>query len=424
MVDYKMKLYKTNKDVKILIENFFSLSILQIVSYIFPILTLPYLANVIGVNKFGEIAFASAVIGYFQTIVDYGFNYTATRDIAKNKNDINRISEIFSYVMWSKALLAAISIIILLILIIIFPLFSGMKTLLAYSFLLIIGHILFPEWLFQGLEKMKYITILNVISKSIFTISIFVFIKNESDYIYQPLITSLGFIFSGLISIYIIIYKYHIKFLKPNVLLIKYTLVNSTDVFINSLFPNLYNSFSVLLLGFWGGPHANGILEAGIKFITISQQFILVISRTFFPYLSRNINKHNIFCIISITVSISICLVLFISSSLIIDTFYTKDFNKAVDILKILSISLVFLTLSNVYGTNYMIIQGHEKKLRNITIICSLIGFVIAWPLIYFYGYIGAAITISATRGVLGLTIMHYGLMIKKQGYRKLNCKI
>ena len=72
-----------SKDGKVLFENFISLSLLQVAGYIFPLITIPYLSRVIGVDKFGEIAFASAIITYFQTVSDWGFNYTATRDVAK-----------------------------------------------------------------------------------------------------------------------------------------------------------------------------------------------------------------------------------------------------------------------------------------------------------------------------------------------------
>ena len=62
-----------------------------------------------------------------------------------------------------------------------------------------------------------------------------------------------------------------------------------------------------------------------------------------------------------------------------------------------------------------MILQGYEKNLRNITIICSVFGFCIAWPLIYYLNFVGAALTISITRGVLGILTTIKALILKKQ---------
>lgn len=93
------KRVKNSKESKNLIQNFFALSILQIAGYVFPLITLPYLARVIGVEKFGEIAFATAVIVYMQAIVDYGFAFSAVRDIARCRADRQAISVIYSRVM-------------------------------------------------------------------------------------------------------------------------------------------------------------------------------------------------------------------------------------------------------------------------------------------------------------------------------------
>ena len=201
---------KNSKETKNLLSNFFSLSVLQVASYVFPLITLPYLAKVIGVEKFGEIAFSSAVMIYFQTLVDYGFIFSAVRDIARCKDNKQAVSEIYSRVMWARFLLMVVAFIILVILIILVPKFYEMRLILLLSFLLVPGHAMFPEWLFQALEKMKYITIFNVLVKLFFTISIFLFVKEKSDYILQPVFTALGFIVSGILSM-LIIYKWGIR---------------------------------------------------------------------------------------------------------------------------------------------------------------------------------------------------------------------
>src|SRR5690554_835565 len=206
---------KKNKDGRTLVANFGYLSLLQVAGYIFPLITMPYLARVIGVDGFGKIAFASAVVVWFQTVSDWGFNYTATRDVAKNRDDKEKVSEIFSNVLWARCLLMIVSFLLLLITIFIVPIFRENYAIILVTFLLVPGHIMFPDWFFQAMERMKYITILNLISKLLFTIAVFVFIKNKSDFILQPLFTTLGFIVSGIISMYVIIYKWQIRIKRP-----------------------------------------------------------------------------------------------------------------------------------------------------------------------------------------------------------------
>lgn len=397
---------KGSKDSKVLVQNFAYLSLLQVAGYLFPLITMPYLARVIGVDGFGKIAFASAVMIWIQTIADWGFNFTATRDVAQNRDNTQKVSEIFSNVLWARCSLMLLSFLFLMLLIAIFPKFRTNIDILLISFLMIPGHILFPDWFFQAMERMKYITILNLISKLLFTIAVFIFIREKDDYILQPLLTSLGFVVSGIIAFYYILVKWNVKLYKPSILGIAATIRKSTDVFLNNLMPNLYNSFSTVLLGVFGGDIANGKLDAGAKFVNIAQQFMSVLSRTFFPFLSRKLDKHYVYARLNIALSLLISLALFLFAPLIINWFFTPEFSDSIIVLRIMSISIFFLALSNIYGTNYMIIAGYERQLRNITAITSVIGFALSFPLIYFGGFIGAAITVTMTRGLLGVSIM------------------
>lgn len=394
-----------SKNSRILITNILSLGMLQIVSYVFPLLTMPYLARVLGVNNIGKIAYASAVVVFLQTLVDYGFNFTATRDIAKQRDNKDVLSKIYSSVMCCKLLLLIISAIILLALILFIPTIREEWKLFLATFLMLPGYAMFPEWLFQGLERMKYITILNIFSKLFFTIAVFLFIKSSNDYVLQALLTSMGFILSGIIAMYIIWHK-----IKINLYWVPFkqsieTLKSSTDVFINQLAPNLYNSFSVMLLGNFCGAKANGIFEAGNKIISIVDRLLNVISRAFFPYLSRNVNKHKIYVKLHFSLICFSAIIIFTFAEQFICIMYSKDFIDAVWVLRLLAISMIFLGLSNIYGINYLVIKGNDRMLRNITIRMSLIGFIISIPLVYYFGYMGAAITIITTRILVGTNI-------------------
>ena len=342
------------------------------------------------------------------TIADWGFDLTATRDVAKNRDDKTKVSVIFSDVFWARCILMFVSLFVLLILITVIPKFRTNALIILLTFLLIPGHIAFPDWFFQAMEKMQFITILNIVSKLFFTIAVFVVIKEPDDYIFQPILISAGYLFSGAIAFYMISRKWKVKLLRPSFRNSISAIKKSADVFINRLMPNLYSNFSTILLGFYGGDVANGLLDAGSKFVGACQQLLQVITRTFFPFLSRKINKHEFFSRITVGMAILMAVLLFLFAPLIIKVFFTEEFYDSVIVLRIVSISLVFLTLSSAYGANYLIIVGQEKKLRNITLVSSIIGFVVSFPLIYFFTYVGAAITITLTRGILGVSVYSY----------------
>lgn len=397
-----------SKDGKVLIQNMTYLSILQLASYLFPLITVPYLARVIGASGYGKIAFASAVITWIQTVVNWGFGMTATRDVAKNRNNLDKVSEIFSNVLWSRVFLMCLSAFVLFILILVVPKFREDWLVLLFTFLLIPGHIMFPEWFFQAMEKMKYTTILNIVSKLLFTGAIFLVIRDSGDYLYHPLCISLGYLVSGIVTFYLIIKKWHVHIFHVHFSTIIQTIRSSSDVFLNNLFPNFYNSLSSVILGFVSGSVANGILDAGGKFVALSRQMLGVISAAFFPFLSRRIEKHYVLERINMALAVFIAAGLFLFAPLLIKWFYTPEFSDAVTVLRIMCVSLIFLTMNSVYGANYMIIKGYERELRRITMWASIGGLIIAYPLIYYFSYIGAALTVTLSRAMIGLGAMWF----------------
>ena len=395
-----------HSEARTVASNLMWLSLLQVAGYVFPLITMPYLARVIGVEGFGKIAFASAIMVWIQTIADWGFNLTATRDVAQNRDNQQKVSEIFSNVLWARCLLMGLSFIVLLILILTIPQFRENWDVILVSFLLIPGHILFPGWFFQAVERMRYTTILNVLMKLVFTIAVFLFIKDKDDYILQPLFTSLGFVVSGIIALYIIIKKWNVTLYKPNWANIKHTIKSTTDVFINHLAPNLYNSLSIVLLGFFGGGTANGIYDGGNKFINIILSLLNIITRAFYPFLSRRKDFHSTYVKLVLSLTVITVIIAYIAAPWLVSTMLSPEFADSVIVLRILSISLIFYMLSSAYGSCYLIINNREKVLRQSTIICSVIAFLIAIPLIVKYTYIGVALTVTIARALLGISAM------------------
>ena len=392
-----------SKDGKTVFANFGYLSLLQVAGYVFPLISMPYLARVIGAEGFGKIAFASAIVVWIQTISDWGFNLTATRDVAQNRDNKELVSIIFSNVLWVRSILTLLSGIILLLVVLLVPYLRENADIIFVTFLLVPGYILFPEWFFQAIEKMKYTTFFNLFLKLVFTVAVFVFIHKREDYLIQPLLTTIGYLLCGIGALYLIFKKWGYTLYKPQWTEIFETIRNSTDVFVNNLMPNLYNSFSVMLLGFFGGSTANGIYDGGNRFPSIFYQFQSVLSRVFYPFLSRRPDKHSFYAKLNIVSALVGSVILVLISPLIIKIMLGDEFEKSVVVMQILSFSVVFLAMGYTYGTNFLIINHKEKPLRNLTFISSIVGMCVSVPLVYYFSYIGAAVTVLLCRGLLGV---------------------
>ncbi|MDL2330442.1 flippase [Odoribacter sp. OttesenSCG-928-A06] len=406
--------YKNSENTKALVDNFAFLIMLKAASFVFPLITLPYLSKVIGVEKFGAIAFATAMMTFIETITDWGFNYTATRDVAKCRDDLKQVSRIFSEVIWCKLILAGICFLVLYIMCNYIPYLNNYKTLLFFTFAYIPGQIFFPEWLFQAFERMKYITILSLLSKLVFTILIFACIKEDTDYIYHPLLNAAGYIVSGIFALYIIFNKFRLRLIVPSFNDVYLRLKSSVDMFLSLIFPNLYTSISTVVLQIYCGESATGIYSGGKKMQEIMDQFTQVLSRTFFPFLARHKEKHYIYVYISVVVSALSCAIMFFGADLFVKYLLTPEFKNAATVIRIFSITPFFLFLMNTYGTNYLVIIGKENILRNIIIGCSILGFVLTCFLTIQYSYIGASVSIVAVWGIRGALTYYYAMKYKR----------
>ncbi|WP_271406749.1 flippase [Tenacibaculum soleae] len=397
------KLRNIIKSNSLVLKNFSFLAILQIFNLALPLVTIPYVISIVGAENYGLLAFSLATIMYFNIIVDYGFNLTATREVAVHREDLNKLKEIFGSVITIKTILMLLCFIVLLMLVFFVDVFSLHSKLYLFTFGIVVGQAFFPIWFFQGMEDMKYITYLNVISKSFFTAAIFIFIKEENDVFLVPLFNSLGGCFSGIVSLFILKKQFNVVFEFQKIEIIKKYLKDSWDVFVIDFLPNMYNNFSTFLLGFFAPLEFVGFYALASKLIGVLNSFLYVIRNATFPYLNKDSSKMQMITKITVGVGLLFSVCVFAFSGFLVPLVFGTTGENSLLYLYILALSPLFLAIAISYGSNRLLILKKDKVMRNITIVYSVIGFIIALILIPLYGALGAAITIVLTRFIMAI---------------------
>ena len=278
------------EDFKTILNNFFSLTTLKVLTYILPLITFPYLIRVLGVEKFGLIMFAQATMYYFEIVVDFGFNLSATREVALNAEKTNKLNEIISAVFSIKFVLLIISFLILFIVLSIFDRFTDDYLIYYYSFLKVIAFAFFPVWFFQGIEKMKYVTWINIVSKTIYTILIFVFIQAESDYLLVPLINGFGFFIGSLLALYYVFKRFNQSFVFNKFTIIKQSFIDSSMFFLSRVSVSLYTSSNILMLGLVASNVIVGYYAIAEKLYMVLRNLYQPIVQVIYPYISKSKN--------------------------------------------------------------------------------------------------------------------------------------
>lgn len=276
-----------------IIENFFSLSILNGLNVLLPLVTLPYILRVIGAEKYGMYAYVYVVIQYIILIATYGFNFSATKQISQSRDDVDYVNIVYNAVTLSKLLIAIIvSAVVFALSRFIFK--SEIETMMFLLGLgMVFGDIFTPIWLFQGMEKMKYITIVNAVSKILFTILVFIVIKSADDFYLLILLNSIGYLMAGLLSVILANKQFNLRLRFAPIKDVCYQLKDGAAVFGSTLGMNLYRNANILILKQFVPDAVVGIYAAAEKVVKGFQSLINPAAQALFPHFSLQFKEKN-----------------------------------------------------------------------------------------------------------------------------------
>lgn len=405
-----------SSDQKKVFSNFLSLSILQGMNYILPLITLPYLVRVLGAEYFGLLAFATAVIMYFSLITDFGFNISATKEISINRDDKTKLIEIFSSVITIKMLLMIFTFFVLIFLISFLDKFSTHALIYLLTFGIVIGQVFFPVWFFQGVENMKFITYLNILSKLFFTVCIFIFVHTQEDYWIVPLLTSLGYILASVVAMYIVKVKYEIQYQIPSIESLTFCTKESSYFFISNIAGSLYTVSVTVILGLFTNNTIVGYYAAADKIIQAFKGLVTPFMQAVYPYVSRQVNisqtnglkKIKKIALGTFIVMSGISLGVFLFSEFLVNLILGEGYIESVFILEILSPLPLLVAMGNVFGLQTMIPFGRKKQFSTIIVVSSFISLIISFILVPIYFQIGSAISLILTELIIATTMFIY----------------
>ncbi|MGN6395809.1 MAG: flippase [Mucilaginibacter sp.] len=399
-----------DKDKKILLNNISSLFSVQVANYVLPMISIPIIVRIIGPDKYGVINYASAIISYFILIVNYGFDLTATRAVAQNRDDKSHIEELFSIVLWSKILLFLLTLVAFLCCFAIFPLFRDEWKLMIYSYIVLVSWVITPNWLYQGMQDLHRIAVFDVIIKLVFTVVVLLVIRHKSDYLYQPLIAGVTQIIIGYYSFHYAMHKYGIRIIRISLKQILAVLKNERIVFFSSIVINLYTTTNTVLLGSLAGDMQVGYYTAAIRFIQIAQAVItLPLSNSFFPYVGAAFGRGKEEGIAAarkvlpiVTIIGLVCFFgMVIFGPWVLGIFYGAKFSSSIPIFITLSITPLIIVISNVYGILVMMNLKMDKAFLRITACGAVVSVASNFLLVPWAGGLGSAFSLVITESFI-----------------------
>ena len=273
---------KISNNTKV-IENYFFMTALQIISSLFGILIYPYVIRVLGAESYGLYVFALSVSSYFVSFISFGFNFPAVKAIVENKDNLQAKNKVVSSIFTAKIYLALVSTIVFLALLFVIPVFNHNWLIFSICYVQIIAEILFPVWYFQGVQKMRIVTYIQLAFRVLSLPFIFIFITSPTDSWIYALITTFSIVLSAVLSV--------IYLKKIDKISIKFVSIQSLKIYFQDAMPFFWTASVgtikqesvTIIIGSFFGMRDVALYDLANKIITIPRMLTMSINGALFP---------------------------------------------------------------------------------------------------------------------------------------------
>ena len=391
--------YKADSILKNQIFNFS----MQILNIIFPLIAIPYTTRLFGPEMLGEINYANSIVQYFMLVAIAGIPVYGTREIARNRDNNDELRKVFKEITLLQVIFTTISLAAYLVLI--FSVRSLRSNIYIYLFLgiQILSNAFNYIWFIQGIEKYRYAAVATFLSKFINVALIFTLIKKREDYyIYAFIIGITTFInvFINMSTSLNLLKNFRVSSkIQINRDNLKVHIYSILVFFLSDVAVKVYTAMDQTMLGILDSKESVGYYSMSIRLVKVLLSFVTSLSVVMIPRISNSIKNNrvddakryigmstNLVYLIAIPAMFGILAI----GEEVVTIYLGEGFLQSIGIFKAVSLNLIIIGLSNVFGMQVMIPYGKEKKFTMILSSAAVVNFVVNLMLIPKLSYFGA----------------------------------
>ncbi len=412
-----------NKDYKNVIYNAGYLLCTQGVAYLAPIIVLGHLITTLGIDGFGKYAFTLVLMAYFQVVIDYGFAYSSSRAISQSRDNICQISRIYFATNFIKFVLTILLYSVLYIICWSFVNDSNYYTIILSAFLWAFSNSMYPLWFYQGIERLKVVAVINILSRIMSCICVLYFVRNENDIstaiFSQAFPVLIGAVYA---NIYIIQKKY-INFILPSIKYIMVSLKEGWDYFLATLASTLLTNSAVFILGIYHTPSTVGIYAVVERIAKAIVSLFSPLTQSLYPHSCRKFKESfDVGMSSAIRTGRPLVLLGLIVSLIFILTWWIVSSRED---LPQETLAFAFLlapwmclgVLNNVLGIQILSAAGFAKMYSCSFIYSAVFTVIFLLLLAGLYNGYGAAIAVSSGELLLSILLLSNISKIKNQHF-------
>lgn len=380
------------------VQNLLALYGVQFANYLLPLLTLPYLARVMGPSGFGVLAVGQSLAQYFSLVVEYGYSLSATREVAQNRDDPGRLARILSGVLGARLFLSLIVTLLAWGLGTWIPVLREHPALLWSGVFWAIALGFSPIWYFQGRERLRKIALVEVLTKAMAVVGIFALVRAPVDAYKVMLLQGLAsFVASGVAWVWA---WREVGFLRPKFVWAYEALRLGWRLFFSIAATTFYTSANSFILGIFVSPQQVGYYAGAERLTRALLSLAYPLNRVYLPRLSYLVNhdpptsqvlfKRN--TLFMFLLGISGVALVWIFAPLVTRLFLGEQYTPSVMLMRLLSLILLPVALANVWGIQWMLAHRLDRDLNGIYIVAGLLGLGFMLVLVPQMGAVGVVV--------------------------------
>lgn len=396
---------------KVIFDNILFVSLIQLFGLLAPLITYPYLVDVLGMELYGLVITAQILVGYMVLVIDFGSNSVCAKNVSIHREDKQKLSEIVSSVLLIRLKLWLICLFAYVLLVFIIPTYNEYKTLFLFSYLLTLNELIFPQFYFQGIEKMKVVAFLNILVKLVFISLVFFLVKEKGDYLLVPVLYGIGYLIASIISLLLIFMKDKIRFMITDYRTQYNYLKECSPILATDMVCTVKDKLNQVLVGLFVSMGDVVIYDLALKLMGIMQKPSNIITTVLLPRFSKNKNVMTLKYVMVFVFFLSLFLVLIVN--LFLPWIVKLFLHSEIDLLPLIMFSIVpiFLSVSIVIGNNFFIGFGYNKYVLYSIIITSTF-YLFALFVVWILGYIHSLYSFVFIAIISYLIVLLYRLFV------------
>ena len=381
-------------------QNALGLYGIQFAGYIIPLATLPYLARVLRPQGFGLLLFAQSFALWASTVIEYGFNLSATREVAQNRNDRKTLASVASGVLGAKLILLSGFAAIAFVSAFAVGSFRQHPGYLGWAILQALAFGLSPFWYFQGAERMVGAVLIELFARATAAASIFLLVRQPGDG--WKVLASFAAAGCAIVATQTLWMYREVRFQWPSREHSIAALTSGWHMFLFRGAYNIYGTANAFILGIFVPSVQVGYFGGAERMAKAVQGLMLPFTQAFYPHMSRMAWQDSrragrlarwsipVACIAGLVLAGTLAAF----ARWIVPLILGPNFEASVPVLYVFALILPLNALNTALIMQWMLPHGFERAVGAITASAILVNVVSASLLAPRFLHLGMALAI------------------------------